>query len=202
MKMASTQHASIAAMMNGKRRSPKLGFAAISVVAIDSRCCLRRSAASDRDFVALSSGSFDDRFMLGNLAAFSGKEAPGCRVTCLWTGNPPTLAFCSDGCCKDFFTYGLFRGRINRPIEAAISPNGMDTTTICHNTLVVAVLIASVGEGIGSALVAHSRRHLDIGSKECTAISRATEENVGLRVSRIITSIIPAYVDRARDRVY
>src|SRR6266568_151110 len=57
MKMASTQHASIAAMMNGNRRSPKLGFAAISVVAIARKKCLRRSAASDRDFVLLSSGS-------------------------------------------------------------------------------------------------------------------------------------------------
>src|SRR5438876_7276631 len=56
MKMASTQHASIAAMMNGKRRSPRLGVADNSVVAIDSRSRLRRCAASERDFVESSSG--------------------------------------------------------------------------------------------------------------------------------------------------
>src|SRR6266568_2367272 len=105
---------------------------------------------------------------------------------------PETL--CRNGRCKDFFAHGQPGGRINCCIEPAIGPDGMDAAVESYDPLVVSILIASIGERIIGAFVAHSRRHLHIGSEGQAAVGRLTEENVGLDISRIIAGIVPAQV--------
>jgi hypothetical protein len=91
------------------------------------------------------------------------------------------FTLCSNGRCKDFFAHSQPGGGINRCIKPAIGPDGMDAAVESYDTLIVTVLIASIGERIIRAFVAHHRRHLHIGSEGQTPVGRLTEEYIGLR---------------------
>src|SRR6266699_734506 len=108
---------------------------------------------------------------------------------------PETL--CRNDRCKDFFAHGQPGSRINRCIEPAIGPDGMDAAVESYYTLVVSILIASIGERIIGAFVAHSSRPLHTGSDGQPAVDPLTEEYAALDISRIIPGIVPAQVFRA-----